>query len=494
MPQWRFGRNGARHDPDRLVLDLDPGEGAGLAECAEVARWAREILVGMGLEPVPVTSGSKGIHLYAALDGGQTSDQVTTVAHALADALVTDHPDLVVSDMKKSLRRGKVLVDWSQNNGSKTTVAPYSLRGTTRPFVAAPRTWRELASSSLRQLEYGEVVSRLASRGDPFAAMHAGSLDAEAVDPSSSASSSAPAADRLATYRGKRDAARTPEPVPDSHGEGGGDSFVIQEHHASSLHWDFRLERDGVLVSWALPKGVPTDPSKNHLAVQTEDHPLEYGAFEGEIPSGEYGAGSVTIWDSGSYDASKWRDGKEIIATLTGRPDGGLGGTVEIALIHTGGPGRGANSWLIHLMRGHVAQDAEEVRERDGARRAPRSSGRSSRRPSSSDPRPSTRAEVSPVSAVSPMLATLGTLDDLRDEEEWGVEMKWDGVRAVATLDDRGLRLTSRNGHDTTATYPRARERGRTDPRRHGRCSTARSSPSMQGVDRISAGCSSGWV
>ncbi len=171
VPQWRFGPRGARLNPDRLVLDLDPGEGAGLRECAEVARHVREILRGVGLETMPVTSGSKGIHLYAALDGRQTSDQVSAVARELARALEADHPDLVVSDMKKSIRAGKVLVDWSQNNGSKTTVAPYSLRGRLRPSVAAPRTWRELASKTLRQLEYPEVLQRVTRSGDPLAAL-----------------------------------------------------------------------------------------------------------------------------------------------------------------------------------------------------------------------------------------------------------------------------------------------------------------------------------
>src|ERR1700751_4772986 len=106
----------------------------------------------------------------------------------------------------------------------------------------------------------------------------------------------------LATYRRKRSADRTPEPVPDtdrvsSGGTGGGNSFVIQEHHATALHWDFRLERDGVLVSWAVPKGLPLDPKTNHLAVHTEDHPMEYATFEGEIPKGEYGGGEEILWD-----------------------------------------------------------------------------------------------------------------------------------------------------------------------------------------------------
>ena len=112
-----------------------------------------------------------------------------------------------------------------------------------------------------------------------------------------------------------RDGAKTPEPMGGTDAARAGEPmFVIQEHHATRLHHDFRLERDGVLVSWALPKGLPTDPGVNHLAVQTEDHPLEYGTFEGTIPEGEYGAGKVTIWDAGSFELEKWREGEEVIA------------------------------------------------------------------------------------------------------------------------------------------------------------------------------------
>src|SRR5260370_26740132 len=144
----------------------------------------------------------------------------------------------------------------------------------------------------------------------------------------------------LDDYQGTRNRARTPEPVPGTPGpgteqaDGGqpGDAgqaaageqaahaamFVVQEHHARRLHWDFRLERDGVLVSWAVPKGVSEDPAVNHLAVHTEDHPLAYAWFSDEIPKGEYGAGTVTIWDRGTYDTVKWTD-REVKVVLHGR-------------------------------------------------------------------------------------------------------------------------------------------------------------------------------
>ena len=169
VPQWTVDSHGSALPPDRLVLDLDPGEGAGLPECVEVAKLARTILQDVGLDPVPVTSGSKGIHLYAVLNGTQTSDEVSAFARELARALEADHPDLAVSDMKKTLRTGKVLVDWSQNNAAKTTIVPYSLRGRLHPTVAAPRTWRELSSPSLKHLDYEEVMRRVAAGKDPFA-------------------------------------------------------------------------------------------------------------------------------------------------------------------------------------------------------------------------------------------------------------------------------------------------------------------------------------
>ena len=115
------------------MLDLDPGEGVSLADCAEVARWARDILADIGHEPIPVTSGSKGIHLYAPLDGTQSYEEASAVARELARALEADHRDTVTAVMKKALRAGKVFIDWSQNNGNKTTVSPYSMRGRIAP-------------------------------------------------------------------------------------------------------------------------------------------------------------------------------------------------------------------------------------------------------------------------------------------------------------------------------------------------------------------------
>ncbi|MCR4514037.1 ATP-dependent DNA ligase [Aeromicrobium sp. 50.2.37] len=444
VPQWRVDADGTPRHPDRLVLDLDPGPGAGLAECVEVALAARELLDDVGLTAWPVTSGSKGLHLYARLTGEHGPDYVNAFAKQVAAALEDALPDLVVSSMKKSLREGKVLVDWSQNNQAKTTIAPYSLRGRAAPdgegpFVAAPRHWDELGPD-LRHLTMAEVLER---SEDPLSG-----LGAEGSDTDTAVGGTA-APDRLTVYRSMRDASRTPEPVPaDAPADGAaaqdraGPVFVVQEHHATRLHYDVRLEREGVLVSWAVPKGPPEDPGKNHLAVPTEDHPMDYATFEGTIPKGEYGAGEVSIWDHGTYALEKWKDG-EVIATLHGSDGGGLGGSVRFALIRTG------ENWLMHRMD-PPREPAEDAPKRDET---------SDDDVTSTHPEHLDRLGTQHLDTVAPMLATrAGTFDAHADADAWAFEMKWDGVRVVATCDAGAVRLVGRSGRDVTATYPEITE------------------------------------
>lgn len=163
--QWTVDADGRPLNPNRLVIDLDPGEPAGLMECSQVALLVRERLAADGLETRAVTSGSKGLHLYADLDGSRTSDEVRDFAHDIAEELETAHPKLLVSQMAKARRGGKVFFDWSQNVGAKTTIAPYSLRGREYPTVAAPRTWAEIEDGAedplgLEQLRFEEVLER----------------------------------------------------------------------------------------------------------------------------------------------------------------------------------------------------------------------------------------------------------------------------------------------------------------------------------------------
>jgi bifunctional non-homologous end joining protein LigD len=212
---------------------------------------------------------------------------------------------------------------------------------------------------------------------------------------------------KLREYERKRKFERTPEPRGRSAKRPAEEPrFVIQEHHARRIHWDLRLERDGVLASWALPRGVPPSPKDNRLAVRTEDHPIEYLEFEGEIPQGEYGAGTMQIWDRGTYVAEKFTDEKVIVDFHGERVSG------RYALFPTKPP-----NWMIHRMD----PPAEPERE----------------------PLPS---------GIRPMLACPGDLP--RDERNYAYELKWDGIRALAYCEPGRVRLESRNLRDVTSQYP----------------------------------------
>jgi len=172
--QWTVGRNGRPRNADRLVIDLDPGEPAGLHECCGIALLVRDKLAERDLVARPVTSGSKGLHLYADLPGRMPSDDSTALAKEVAEELSGEHPKLVTATMTKARRAGKVFLDWSQNAGSKTTISPYSLRGRERPVVATPVSWAEVEAGAedplgLEQFRFDEVLERVADHGDLFA-------------------------------------------------------------------------------------------------------------------------------------------------------------------------------------------------------------------------------------------------------------------------------------------------------------------------------------
>ena len=214
----------------------------------------------------------------------------------------------------------------------------------------------------------------------------------------------------LEGYRAKRDFALTREPAGGADELSGSQRFVIQEHDATSLHWDLRLERDGVLASWAIPKGLPEVPKQNHFAARTEDHPLEYASFEGKIPKGQYGAGTMKIWDRGTYECLKWEPRKVEVALHGERLD------ARYALFAIG-HGDDTKDWMIHRM----------------------------------DPPADAHREPMPEH-LAPMLARAGSLP--ADDQRWAYEIKWDGVRAIAYSTPGELRLESRNLKDITVAYP----------------------------------------
>lgn len=291
--------------PKAVVFDLDPGPGADLVTCAQVAFLVKRIADAFGLTLLPKVSGSKGLQLYLPLNTPATYTATGAFAKSVAELLEQQHPDLVVSRMAKVLRQDRVLLDWSQNHPAKTTVSVYSLRAKrAEPYVSLPVTWAELRR--LRQPEAllfdpAAARRRVRRRGDLFAPLL--TLQQQ-LPPEFAALTRGTAAGPLAAYAAKRDFAVTGEPPPASGrpARSAGLRFVIQKHAASHLHYDFRLELDGTLKSWAIPKGVPTALGVKRSAFAVEDHPLGYLDFEGTIPAGEYGGGTVMVWDIGTYE------------------------------------------------------------------------------------------------------------------------------------------------------------------------------------------------
>src|SRR6516162_9849659 len=214
----------------------------------------------------------------------------------------------------------------------------------------------------------------------------------------------------LGAYRGKRDPAKTPEPFG-GEPSGGAPIFVVQKHAARSLHYDFRLERDGVLASWAVPKGIPLEPGAKALAVHVEDQPLEYATFAGEIPAGQYGAGTVEIWDHGTYELVEEKRDGGLTVRLAGER---LQGVWTLVPAHMDGK---EQNWLI-------------LRKRDESSGAPR-----------------------PVAAFryKPMLATL--VNELPRAGEWLYEVKFDGYRAIAYVRGGRCELRSRTDNNLTARF-----------------------------------------
>lgn len=447
VPQWTLS-DGEPGRTRRIVIDLDPGEDVDLDTTAQVALRVRDLLADTGLDSYAVTSGSKGIHLYARLDKAVSAKGASAVANQIATSLEKQTPDLVTATMKRSIRSGKVFVDWSQNSSAKTTVAPYSLRGRAEPWVAAPRSWEELGDGGLEHLHWDEVLRRLGSEGDLLAGLEGGATPKKGTtratktakktggkkasgksdddEPERAAADAVMTSDAVVTnldeYRRKRDRRHTPEPfhgeVDNGREEGGAPIFVIQEHHARALHYDFRLEHHGVLASWAMPKNLPTEPKDRRLAVSTEDHPLGYETFEGRIPRGEYGAGTVSIWDHGTYECEKWRD-DEIIVWLSGDKVSG-----RYVLVRTSAE---KNQWIVQYMLDQAR--SEETK----ASSSSNSGGREGR----------------PAAPPLPMIPTAGTVTGLPGEK-WAFEGKWDGYRVTVAINGAQTRLVSRNGNEMT--------------------------------------------
>jgi bifunctional non-homologous end joining protein LigD len=463
--------------PTQVVFDLDPGEGADLRHCIDVAFLLRDVLTKLRLKCFPKVSGSKGLQLYVPLNTPVDYGATQSFARAIAQLLEREHPDLVVSDMAKNLRHGKVFIDWSQNADHKTTVGVYSLRAKReRPYISMPVQWAELKKAATADLDFdvAAALKRLKRTGDLFTPV----LKLKQKLPPQFAGHTFRSPRRskaLEKYAAKRNFKRTAEPGPDlprASEQGSRRRFVVQKHAASHLHYDFRLEMHEVLKSWAVPKGIPLGKREIRTAFETEDHPVDYLEFEGVIPEGEYGGGTVMVWDIGTYelvDGNYWKG--QITFSLAGKKLKG-----EWTLRRTE-PTEGKTKWLLEKTTAaakripknkeavsaitgrtmeKIAGDKAAVWQSDRGRNGERAGAlapRRARRQKSGRKGPS---HLKAPSFVRPMKAT--AMAQLPAGDEWIYEVKWDGYRALAIKEGDDVRLLSLKEKDLTNDFPSVAE------------------------------------
>ena len=440
--------------PTAAVFDLDPGEGAGLGECIEVVFLLRDVLAKLRLKSFPKVSGSKGIQLYVPLNTPSSYAATQLFAKTIAELLEREHPKLVVADMAKNLRHHKVFIDWSQNADHKTTVGVYSLRAKRdRPFVSMPVKWSELEKSRVDALQFetAAALKRLKKFGDLFEPV----LKLKQELPRQFAHREKPASRKkvraLDTYAAKRNFTRTSEPGPVGprrSRQGSRRRFVIQKHAASHLHYDFRLEMNDVLKSWAVPKNLSLQKGETRTAFETEDHPIDYLEFEGIIPEGEYGGGTVMVWDIGTYEVLEgnyWKGaltvflaGKKLRGEWTLKRTEGDAGKPKWFVVKTSGSARA------------ISKKRESVSVLTG-RTMEKIAGE---KPAGWRCRPGSRdgETASLPKFIRPMKAT--AVIELPEEGDWIYEIKWDGYRALGMKQADDVRLLSLKEKNLTSDFP----------------------------------------
>ncbi len=412
--------------PDYLFFDLDPFPPYTYEDVLAVARHIKVLLDQLGLTAFPKTSGATGLQIFLPVERGTyTYDQVRAFVGRCGRLITQADPDRVTMAWKIADRTGKVFIDHNMNRSGANISAAYSLRPELRAPVSTPLTWDEVFTGGFEPQDFriDNLWERFARLGDLFDGVRTEAMDlsnafgALGVEVGEEAAAKPPTTTRtseeviaaskdpkLAEYIRKRDFEGTPEPAPGI-AQGEGNSFVIHKHRATRLHYDVRLERDGALPSWAVPKGLPTARGDKRLAVRTEDHPLEYGKFSGTIPAGHYGAGEVRIFDDGWYEPVEWDD-KKVSFRLHGRRYPNL----EFHFVKT------RTDWLAFLAS---AQDAPLIE---------------------SPPR------------FQPMLAEGGW--QAFDDDAWSFEPKLDGIRCLAEMTTGETKLITRTGRDVTSQYP----------------------------------------
>src|SRR5438552_441097 len=396
--------------PDYIVYDLDPPEDFTFAQVAEIALEFKEHLESFGYYPFVKTTGRKGLHILAPIEPKWEFQKAFEAAKAVAQPFVDSHASALTLQIKKEHRKGRVLLDIYRNRPSQTIVAAYSVRGLPGAPVSTPLQWDELSSlESPKAFDLHSVPQRVIQNGDPWEAIaaYATPIHSERKEIKSSrktlqAARTHKTPEQLESYSKKRSFDKTPEPPP-AEIVGKGSAFVVHRHHASRLHYDLRLEKNGVLKSWAVPKGLPPRTGIMRLAVNVEDHPLEYVHFDGAIPKGEYGGDMMWRFAQGRYEITKKKKNGFYFRLQSRELN------AEYRAHHTK-----ENQWLLERV------DNPQI---DWLR-----------------------------DSIEPMLARPAHKPP--DSEDFVYEVKWDGLRAMISLDEGEIRIRGRNRMDMTKQFP----------------------------------------
>ncbi|GAB4237007.1 MAG: ATP-dependent DNA ligase [Ekhidna sp.] len=396
--------------PDYIVYDLDPPEDGSfeLEPLKQLAFDLKDHLERYNYHVFVKTTGGKGLHLVTPVEVNYSFEECFQTAKKIAADFVNKNQNRTTLHIKKESRKGRVLVDIYRNRPSQTIISPYSLRGRAGATASTPITWEELESlANLADWNLKTTMERVLTSGDAWEQIRGWAVPLHTDKRAHLAKELPPnekhkTPEQLASYEKKRNFQKTPEPGVSSE-EATGSRFVIQRHHASHLHYDLRLEQEGVLKSWAIPRGMPPLPGVKRLAVQTEDHPLKYLTFEGEIPKGEYGGGMMWIYASGKYEITKEKK-NGFYFRLSGKE---LSAEYRMHLMKE-------KEWLLERVDTPQLNLLENVMKpmlADASRRVPRG-------------------------------------------DEYYHEVKWDGIRALIYLNEGQLKIYSRNLNDITEQFP----------------------------------------
>lgn len=394
--------------PDYMVFDLDPPEGYDFEKVLPLAFDLKQYVESFGYTAFAKTTGGKGIHICCPIEPKHEFHTVFEAAQAIAQPFVDRNPSTTTLHIKKEARKGRVLIDIYRIRSGQSIVSPYSLRGRVGAPVSMPLTWDDLGKVK-KPVEFNikTALDKVLRDGDAWEGIDAYAVEIHTHRKKSVAKELPPNPKRktpaqLESYEKKRDFKKTTEPTPRVV-EGGGNNFVVHRHHASHLHYDLRLEQDGVLKSWAVPRGLPPHPGVKRLAVQTEDHPMKYLTFDGTIPKGQYGGGEMWIYALGKYQITK--DKKDGFYFRLNSKE--VNGEYRIYKIKE-------KEWLLERV------DQPQVNYLSDA--------------------------------IEPMLSEIS--EKVPKGDEFIYEVKWDGIRALIAVEDGQVRIRSRNHNDITDKFP----------------------------------------